>query len=105
MQKEAMSDVRHRGVRSSSKTPFEHTAHTTVDNDEKNDGKGSRIDILDILRVVILLIFASCALSYYVTSNSVLWGYRPWFTRLPVVMRYIVRYPLVSHPLSLVFST
>ncbi|KAJ5490791.1 hypothetical protein N7539_002358 [Penicillium diatomitis] len=48
------------------------------------------ISILDILRVLATVVIASCGLSYYITnSESFLWGYRPWFTRWPVVKTYL----------------
>jgi hypothetical protein len=51
------------------------------------------ISLLDILRVILTLVFASTGLSYYMTSgNSLIWGYqRPWFTRWPLVQNYLVR--------------
>lgn len=57
------------------------------------------ISILDIIRVLATLLIASCGLSYYMTSSeSILWNYRPWFTRWPVLVRYIVcLIPLTSH--------
>ena len=59
------------------------------DDDDDNDNK--RISFLDILRVLVTLVIASCGLSYYMTSSeSLTWGYRPWFTRWPVLVRYIV---------------
>lgn len=67
------------------------------DEDENGDGnedEGRRIiSALDVLRVVSILLVASCALSYYVTSSeSLVWGYkRPWFTKLPELARYVVR--------------
>ncbi|KAJ5131494.1 Cytochrome b5 [Penicillium bovifimosum] len=48
------------------------------------------ISTLDIIRVVVTLIIASFGLSYYMTSSeSVLWGYRPWYTRWPVVKQWV----------------
>ncbi|KAB8202172.1 Cytochrome b5-like Heme/Steroid binding domain protein [Aspergillus parasiticus SU-1] len=61
------------------------TAQKTKSRNEKNG-----LSVLDIIRVVVTLIVASCGLSYYMTSSeSVLWGYRPWFTRWPVLVRYL----------------
>lgn len=52
----------------------------------------ARIGILDIFRVIFLFLIISSALSYYVTSNSIIWGLkRPWFTKWPVLDRYLVR--------------
>lgn len=44
------------------------------------DGSGG-IGVLDILRVLGGLLLLNCALSWFITNDSVLWGYRPWFTR------------------------
>lgn len=48
------------------------------------------VSVLDIFRFIFFIFLASSALSYYVTSDSILWGYKPWFTRLPVLIRYLV---------------
>lgn len=59
---------------------------------EREDDHG--ISLLDIIRVIASLILLSCGLSYYMTnSESYLWGYRPWFTRWPVVKTYLVSHP------------
>lgn len=58
-----------------------------IDYDEDNG-----ISVLDIIRVLVTLVLASCGMSYYMTSGeSLLWGYRPWFTRWPVLVQYFVR--------------
>lgn len=50
------------------------------------------ISLLDVIRVVVVLVIGSLGLSYYMTdSESVLWGYRPWYTRWPVVKQWVVR--------------
>ncbi|RMJ23910.1 hypothetical protein PHISP_05217 [Aspergillus sp. HF37] len=67
---------------SSSSTANQSSHHAA----DQNTG----ISILDIIRVLVTLAVASCGLSYYMmASESVLWGYRPWFTRWPVVARYL----------------
>ncbi|KAF3481099.1 uncharacterized protein GIQ15_03858 [Arthroderma uncinatum] len=54
------------------------------------DDSSNRIGVVDILRFIFLVILISSGLSYYITSDSIIWGYkRPWFTRLPVLLRYI----------------
>ncbi|EXJ68448.1 uncharacterized protein A1O5_08240 [Cladophialophora psammophila CBS 110553] len=48
--------------------------------DEPEDTTSRVISPLDILRVILTLIFASCLLSYYLTSGtSLLFKYNPWF--------------------------
>ena len=57
----------------------------------RTDDDDPFIGVLDIIRVLVTLVIASCGLSYYMTNTeSVLWGYRPWFTRWPVVKQYLV---------------
>lgn len=49
------------------------------------------IGIVDILRFLFLVFIISSGLSYYITSDSIIWGYqRPWFTRPQVLLRYFV---------------
>ncbi|KAK2858492.1 hypothetical protein FQN49_004678 [Arthroderma sp. PD_2] len=56
----------------------------------EQDDSSNKIGIVDILRFIFLVVIISSGLSYYITSDSIIWGYkRPWFTRLPVLMRYI----------------
>lgn len=63
------------------------------EEEEEEEELSTGISIVDILRVFVTLIVASCGLSFYMTSSeSLIWGYKPWFTRWPVLMRYIVRY-------------
>ncbi|KAK5116502.1 hypothetical protein LTR62_008051 [Meristemomyces frigidus] len=45
--------------------------------------------IIDILRIVAGLMLLNCLLSYFITNDSLLWGYKPWFIRPAVVLRYI----------------
>lgn len=57
------------------------------------------ISVLDIIRVFVTLALATLGLSYYITNGeSLLWGYRPWFTRLPVVKHYLVIQPILKAP-------
>ncbi|KAL4909931.1 hypothetical protein BDW74DRAFT_173410 [Aspergillus multicolor] len=46
------------------------------------------ISILDIFRVVLTLAVVSCGLSYYLTE-TVTWGYNPWFTNIPQLVAYV----------------
>lgn len=47
--------------------------------------------VLDVLRMLAGLLLLSCLLSYFVTNDSFLWGWRPWFVRPALVVRYLVR--------------
>lgn len=87
-----MSDLRQRQVPSSKEPGKQQPAKQQKKGEEGNGTSTSTgISILDIIRVLVTLVVASCGLSYYTTSSeSLLWGYRPWFTRWPLVVQYIV---------------
>ncbi|KLJ08117.1 hypothetical protein EMPG_16433, partial [Blastomyces silverae] len=70
------------------KTPLSSTRHSWA------------ISPLDILRVIVLLFLTSSALSYYVTTDSVLWGYKPRILRWPVLKSYL-RGPILLTPAQL----
>jgi hypothetical protein len=80
---------------SASETEREHVpkVRAPVRRRDKDEVEGKGISVLDVFRVLFVLILANCALSYFVTSESFIWGYkRPWFTKVPDLVRYIVRY-------------
>lgn len=47
--------------------------------------------VLDALRIIGGLLLLNCLLSYFITNDSVLWGWRPWFIRPKVLQRWWVR--------------
>ncbi|OJD19605.1 hypothetical protein AJ78_00462 [Emergomyces pasteurianus Ep9510] len=63
---------------------------------EQSSSTGS-IGILDVFRVIFLLFLTSSALSYFVTTDSLLWGYKPRFMRWGVLKSYI-RGPIALTP-------
>ncbi|KAK8234964.1 hypothetical protein IWZ00DRAFT_447197 [Phyllosticta capitalensis] len=64
--------------RTSKRAPRADAANSKVN---KDDGIGG-IGIMDLLRVLGGLTLLSFALSYWVTAgDSLLWGWRPWFSR------------------------
>lgn len=85
-----MSDLRQRQVAPEK----QQQPPPAINSKEKKKGRknaSAGISLLDIVRVLVTLLVASCGLSYYVTSSeSLIWGYRPWFTKWPLVMQYIV---------------
>ncbi|KAL2822378.1 heme/steroid binding domain protein [Aspergillus cavernicola] len=79
-----MSSLRQRPIQKDTPNPS-----TTTSNESKRRTT-TGISIPDILRILTTLIAVSCGLSYYVTSSeSLLWGYRPWFTKWPQVVQYV----------------
>jgi hypothetical protein len=95
-----MSELRQRPTATAARSEKTETPQRRrpSDNDEDHG-----ISLLDVIRVIVTLIVASCGLSYYMTSTeSMLWGYRPWFTRWPVVKQWVVRtspHTLIPHNL------
>ncbi|KAL4788561.1 cytochrome b5-like heme/steroid binding domain-containing protein [Aspergillus varians] len=62
---------------------------TASRNEAQPNTRGVGITILDIFRVLLTLAVVSCGLSYYLTdSQSLVWGYNPWFTNVPQLVRY-----------------
>ena len=49
------------------------------------------VSVVDVLRILGGLFLLNCLLSYFITNDSLLWGYRPWYVRPNEIMRYIVR--------------
>ncbi|KAJ5099987.1 hypothetical protein N7532_006988 [Penicillium argentinense] len=84
-----MSELRQRPTAATSGS--KRDTDTTASRQPRRPSEGScSISVLDIIRVLATLLIASCGLSYYVTnSESVLWGYRPWYTRWPIVKSYL----------------
>ena len=71
------------------------------EEEEVEEDTSRVLSVLDIIRVSVLLILASCALSYWVTTDSLIWGFkRPWWTKGAEVRAYFVRFFLFS-PLSI----
>lgn len=87
-----MSELRQRPTatsKSSNGPDKEPNSKPHSGNDEPDQERG--ISVLDIIRVIVTLLIACGGLSYYMTSSeSVLWGYRPWYTRWPVVKQWVV---------------
>ena len=77
-----------------SDSPSKPKAYTS-DHDEGSN----RLSVLDVLRVLGGLFLLSSTLSYFITGNSILWGYRPAITRPARIKAWLVRHctPLLSH--------
>lgn len=81
-----MSDVRKRTAPAS--TMDSKTSTTTpVSTKTKSDARFRATDILRILGGLLLL---NAALSYFVTSYSVTWGYRPWWSKPRQLQAFLV---------------
>ncbi|KAG9557886.1 cytochrome b5, partial [Aureobasidium melanogenum] len=59
----------------------------------KSTNKSSGFSFTDVLRVLGGILLLNCALSYFVTSSSLTWGWRPWYSK-PAVVASWLRGPL-----------
>jgi hypothetical protein len=60
---------------------------------QRRETRSGGIGFLDVIRILVTLVAVSCGLSYYLTSSeSLTWGYKPWFTNWSQLARYIVRF-------------
>lgn len=48
------------------------------------------IGLLDVLRILGGLLLLNCAASWFITNESVAWGYRPWWSRPAQLKAYMV---------------
>ncbi|KAL9132440.1 MAG: hypothetical protein Q9175_006382 [Cornicularia normoerica] len=104
-------------------TPKDRHAPSTTDNEPLNSTSKPRpylpdpeegpshLSLLDVLRVLGGLFLLSSTLSYFITGNSILWGYRPAITRparikawLTLNYRYTTAPMLLSPSLSLLMA-
>ena len=94
-------DVTDHSVSESDEEEHEEEGETIDSQIAKEDGDGRFISPLDILRVLFALSLFVGALSYFLTSDSFIFQYRPWFTNVPEVMRYLVSSHLPPPPPSI----
>jgi hypothetical protein len=60
--------------------------------------KTSGFGVTDVLRILGGILLLNCALSYFVTSSSLTWGWRPWYSKPGVVATWLVRYHPATPP-------
>lgn len=60
--------------------------------------KKSGFSFTDVLRMLGGILLLNCTLSYFVTSSSLTWGWRPWYSKPGVVASWLVYLP-TSPPL------
>lgn len=52
--------------------------------------KSSGFGVTDVLRILGGILLLNAALSYFVTSSSLTWGWRPWYSKPGVVASWLV---------------
>lgn len=67
-------------------------AHATATAAAATATTGSTFSIYSVIRLLLGCLVTSCALSYFVTGDSLFWGHRPWYTRIDNVRAWLVRY-------------
>ncbi|KAK0957252.1 hypothetical protein LTR91_021958 [Friedmanniomyces endolithicus] len=75
---------------------------TTTTPQTKSTSKS--FGVLDLVRILGGLLLLNCLLSYFITNDSVLWGWRPWFICPGPIARYF-RGPLLLTPSQLGLHT
>jgi len=58
---------------------------------------GISFGVLDIIRILVGLLVLSSALSWFVTGESVLWGWKPWFSNVGAVKSWLVCFALYQN--------
>ena len=85
-----MSELRQRQAASTSSSRDDEKS-TPQSRPQTRTDEDHGISLLDILRIIATLILAGFGTSYYMTNGeSILFGYRPWYTRWPVISQAIV---------------
>ncbi|CAD0111934.1 unnamed protein product [Aureobasidium uvarum] len=59
-------------------------------NTTKPNKKSSGFSFTDVLRILGGILLLNCALSYFVTSSSLTWGWRPWYSKPAMVASWLV---------------
>lgn len=75
----------------------EYNLSSTTDDDERISRLPS---LLDIVRLLLLGILLSTTLSYFITSESLTWNYRPPWTRPARIRAWLVCISLPRPPLT-----
>ncbi|KAK0280300.1 hypothetical protein LTR91_004807 [Friedmanniomyces endolithicus] len=104
----AESKTRQRNGKSAMSTDANANANTpkstTTTTTPQTKSTTKTFGTLDLLRILGGLLLLNCLLSYFITNDSVLWGWRPWFIRPGPIARYF-RGPLLLTPTQLSLHT
>lgn len=77
-------------VRQRAKAADPTVAPKEISNTTPSKKKSSGFSFTDVLRVLGGILLLNCALSYFVTSSSLTWGWRPWYSKPAVVASWLV---------------
>lgn len=78
------------GIAATSLNDDRNSKLRTSEGSEAPSNSGGRgISVLDILRILGGAVLLSSALSFFVTGDSILWGFRPWYTRPDQILRWL----------------
>jgi hypothetical protein len=69
------------------------------DEDDENTTEGnssnSGFNLLDIFKVILVTLALSAALSWFITGESFLWGWKPWWSQPGAIRSWMVRHLLL----------
>jgi hypothetical protein len=61
-------------------------------DDEDGSGRPARgVGIMGVLRILGGLALLSSAMSWFITGDSVMWGWKPWFFQMSAMESWLVR--------------
>jgi hypothetical protein len=86
-------DADHRPEPARERTMSESKENRTKESPKRDGGEEEigGFGILDLLRVLGGVVLLNCALSWFITGNSIAWGYRPWWSYPRQVQAWWVR--------------
>jgi hypothetical protein len=95
--------IRRRADASSSQSPIDeqsgpqHPPKTRQTHDEKRSTRTSSggVGIMTVVRIVGSLALLSSAMSWFITGDSVTWGWKPWFFSMSAMESWLVRFQTI----------
>ncbi|KAJ5259242.1 hypothetical protein N7478_012223 [Penicillium angulare] len=83
-----MSEIRQRQAASAKDNGQKKPQSRSQDRPKSGEEQG--ISVIDVIRLIATFTIVTLGISYYMTNGeSMLFGYKPWFSRWPVVKHYM----------------
>jgi hypothetical protein len=93
------SSLRERKVHQSDKPSSEKTTEPEQASGRDKADRRPPITRLDIARLIVGVLLINVSLSYFITGNSFVWGYRAWWLQPGALAQFFVCLP-ISRTLS-----
>lgn len=91
-----MSEIRKRSAADGKEAQVNGATAIPVSSSSKKNVEdlSNKFRVTDVLRILGGILLLNCALSWFVTNNSIAWGWRPWFSKPGDVRAWMVSPPL-----------